>query len=157
TSPANGASDGVETREVTYVDTTRITRRNGAFPGAPSRTLRTRFYMPAERARAPFPLVVFSHGNNAEPEDYEALLRAVARAGYLVAAPAFPLTYHGAPGGGTIADLAEQPGDVSFVIDQVLAANTGQSWLRGLVDPRRIAVGGHSLGGLTTYGVAYNT
>ena len=62
----------------------------------------------------------------------------------------------GAPGGSTIADLSNQPGDASFVIDRVLAANTQPGWLHGLVDPARIGAAGHSLGAMTTYQLVDN-
>lgn len=157
------------TRLETFVDTSRPTPANGDFPGAPTRTLQVRFWYPATRpapaARAapparsagPFPLVVFSHGYTGTPEAYGALLGALARRGYVVAAPRYPLSSRGAPGWPTIADLPNQPGDVSFVITQVTAAARGGSWLTGLIDRDRIAAGGHSLGGMTTYAVAYNS
>ena len=40
--------------------------------------------------------------------------------GYIVVAANFPLTYRYAPGGPTVTDLANQPADVSFLIDAVL-------------------------------------
>jgi dienelactone hydrolase len=57
-----------------------------------------------------------------------------------------------------IGDWVNQPGDVSFVIDGVLAAsNDPDSPLDGVVDADAIGVVGHGLGGATTYGVAFNT
>jgi len=80
-----------------------------------------------------------------------------AEAGYAIAAPAFPLSNDEVPGEPTFADLADQPGDVSFVIDQVLAANeTEGDPIFGQIDPAHIGVAGLSLGGATTYGVAFN-
>jgi dienelactone hydrolase len=79
--------------------------------------------------------------------------------GFVVAAPEFPLTNRDVPGAlSNIADIANQPGDVSFVIDEVLAASEDpDSELHGLVDPEAIGVVGHSLGGATTWAVAFNT
>jgi dienelactone hydrolase len=172
TTAATGPPFAVGTRLATFVDAGRPTPANGDFPGAPTRTLPVRFWYPAAgpstgapaedagpaRTAGPFPLVVFSHGYTGTPEAYGALLAAVASRGYVVAAPRYPLSSQGAPGSPTIADLANQPGDVSFVIGRVVAAATApEGWLAGLVDASRIAVAGHSLGAMTTYAVAYNS
>jgi predicted dienelactone hydrolase len=78
--------------------------------------------------------------------------------GFVVAAPTFPLSNHDAPGGPTITDYTHQPGDVSFVITEMLRENADRrSVLRGRIDRHRIAVAGHSLGAITTLGVAYNS
>jgi dienelactone hydrolase len=105
----------------------------------------------------PFPLIVFAHGYNVTPAPYAGLLRSWARAGYVVAAPTFPLTNPGAPGGPDEGDLVNQPADVRFVIDQLLAADSKGGFLDGLIDPHKIAVAGHSDGGVTAAAVAYNT
>ena len=106
-----------------------------------------------DRAGAPYPLVVFGHGFDVLPSLYAQLLRAWASAGYVVAAPTFPLENADAPGGPDEADLVNQPRDMSFVI----SALTGRrSPLAGLVDPERIAVAGHSDGGETALAVAYD-
>ena len=165
TSTPSGAAApyGVGTRVETYVDPTRRTPAiGGVYPGAPTRILRVRFYYPADgqqpaRAGAPFPLIVFSHGNGSVPENYAPLLSALARAGFVVAAPAYPLSNSAAPGGGQPLDLANQPRDASFVIDRVLAESRQSTWMHGLIDPRRIGAAGHSLGGMTTYALALNT
>jgi dienelactone hydrolase len=105
----------------------------------------------------PFPLVVFAHGFNITPAPYSRLLRAWARAGYVVAAPVFPLTNANAPGGPDEADLASQPTDMSFVITQMLSASaSGHGMLAHLIDPHRVAVTGQSDGGSTALAVAYN-
>ncbi len=72
---------------------------------------------------------------------------------------AFPLTNREVPGAReNVGDVVNQPGDVSFVIDEVLAANDDPaSPLHGLVDPEAIGVVGHSLGGATTWAVSFNT
>jgi predicted dienelactone hydrolase len=149
-------------REVSFTDTSRSTAANGSYPGSPKRQLRTLLLYPkldGEPAHqgAPFPLVLFSHGFDGAPDAYKELLREIAGAGYVVAAPQYPLTHTGAPGGPTVGDVANQPADARFVIDQVLDAKPGADFLRGRVDRARIGVGGHSLGGITTYGLAYNS
>jgi predicted dienelactone hydrolase len=106
---------------------------------------------------APFPLIVFSHGNGSVPENYAPLLSALASAGFVVAAPAYPLSNRAAPGGGRPLDLSNQRRDASFVIDRVLSESRGSTWMHGLIDARHIGAAGHSLGGMTTYALALNT
>lgn len=112
---------------------------------------------PPARASGPFPLVVFGHGFAVTPATYFRLLRSWASAGYVVAAPIFPLENAHAPGGPNEADLINQPRDMSVVISRLLAASRDpRSRFAGLIDPRRIAVAGQSDGGETALAVAYN-
>ena len=69
-----------------------------------------------------------------------------ADAGYAVAAPAFPRTSDPAAPPAALAEVVDQPADVSFVLDELLA--------RGIGDPARIGVGGFSLGAETALAVA---
>ncbi len=113
---------------------------------------------PADRGAGPYPLIVFSHGLGASPATYRDLLVEWAAAGYVVAAPAFPNTNSAATGGIDPGDFANQPADVSAVIGGVLeTSDATEEPLAGLVDPESIGVAGHSLGGITTLGVAANT
>jgi predicted dienelactone hydrolase len=113
--------------------------------------------IPPARSAGPFPLIVFAHGFNITPAPYAPLLRAWARAGYVVAAPIFPLSNAAAPGGPNEADLVNQPGDMSFVISHLIAASAARHGiLSGLIARRRIAVTGQSDGGSTALAVAYN-
>jgi fermentation-respiration switch protein FrsA (DUF1100 family) len=170
--PQNFGPYAVGIRTETFVDTSRPTAANNGAPARPSRTLQTMVLYPAQgepgerdvpdappaRAVAPFPLIEFSHGFTANGPTYADLLRQFAAAGYVVAAPTFPLTSRGAPGGPSGADYANQPADVSFVISEMLRLNGDRSsLLHGLIDPDEIAVSGHSMGAMTTYGVAYNS
>lgn len=105
----------------------------------------------------PFPLVIFGHGYAETPGPYSGLLDAWARAGYVVAAPVFPLENANAPGGPNENDLINQPADMSFVISRLLAASRAHGgYLAGRIDPREIAVTGQSDGGETALSVAYN-
>ncbi len=98
------------------------------FPGQPSlpRPLTTIIRYPSNLA-GPLPLIVFGHGFAVTPRPYAALLTAWARAGYVVAAPVFPLGNGDAPGGPNEADLVNQPRDMSFVITQLLRASAAGS------------------------------
>jgi fermentation-respiration switch protein FrsA (DUF1100 family) len=105
----------------------------------------------------PLPLVIFGHGFAETPAPYAALLQAWARAGYVVAAPTFPLENANAPGGPNENDLVNQPTDMSFVITRLLTVSrAGGGVLGGRINPREIAVTGQSDGGETALSVAYN-
>jgi predicted dienelactone hydrolase len=80
------------------------------------------WYPRAASEGGPRPLVVFGHGFATTPSLYRRLLRAWAAAGFLVAAPRFPLGNADAPDGPNENDIVNQPGDLSFVISRLLAA-----------------------------------
>jgi dienelactone hydrolase len=112
---------------------------------------------PPATADGPFPLLIFGHGFNETPRLYARLLEAWARAGYVVAAPVFPLESADAPGGPDESDLVNQPADMRFVISSMLArSETGSGFAAGLIDPAEIAVSGQSDGGDTALAVAYD-
>jgi len=143
----------VVVRTETFVDTSRPTDPPVA---TPDRSLVTTIRFPD--AGGPYPLIVLAHGFNGHPRKFGELTDAWARAGYVVATPAFPLTNDELVGATTPSDYRNQPADVSFVIDQVLALSRVKADpLHGLVDRHRIGVAGLSLGGVTTFGVTYNT
>ncbi len=161
-------------RTETFVDSSRPTDANGDVPGTPTRTLLTAIYYPAQGAptekpvenappdtkNSPYPLILFSHGLGARGVYYENVIKTWVSAGYVVAAPDYPLSNANAPGGANfgraVADTKNQPADASFVIDQVIKLNKQKGGLGGIVDPKRIGASGHSLGGITTYGLAYS-
>ncbi len=145
----------VATLTLDLVDTSRPTEAGAGMPHQEQRRLPTEVYLPA--GPGPFPFVAFAHGLNGHPRKFTQLLTAWAEAGYAVAAPAFPLSNDEVPGEATWTDVGNQPGDISFVIDELLAANEDPaSAVHGAIDPERIGVAGLSLGGATTYGVAFN-
>ncbi|HEV2760217.1 MAG TPA: hypothetical protein VGV86_11670 [Acidimicrobiales bacterium] len=145
----------VTSRTETFVDRSRPTAAAGDQAARPERTLATITYYPVGDGR--FPLVVFAHGNTvADPGYYRVLLDSWAAAGYVVAAPIFPLSSTRLPGGG--GDLVNQPADVSFVISEMLRMNGEPGGpYTGRVDPGRIGVAGHSLGAMTTLGVGFHS
>ena len=84
-------------------------------------------------------------------------MRAWVSAGYVVAAPIFPLSNANAPGGPDESDLVNQPRDMSFVITRVLAASAqGHGTLAGRINASAIAVAGQSDGGSTALDAAYD-
>ena len=147
-------------QDVTYVDSTRFEAlRDGT---RQPRRLVTRVLYPrargGQRLPGPFPLVVFGHGYALAPGDYWPLLTAWVRAGYVVAAPLFPLEQPGAPGGPEASDLSNQPGDISLVITRLLAeAASPGTPLHGLVNGAEIGVAGHADGGDSALSVAEGT
>lgn len=153
---------------MTFIDTTRETAAHGNMPRAPTRVLETTIVYPAQgavgspvaanrslsRAGAPFPLVVLAHGLGGTVEYLLPLAGSWASKGYVVAVPRFPLTHAATRGGPAAQDTQNQPGDVSFLIDEMVAvSDTPGGLLENAVDGELIAAGGHSNGGITTYGV----
>jgi dienelactone hydrolase len=123
---------------------------------APDRTLVTTIRIP--ESGGPYPVIVLAHGYNGHPRKFTQLLDAWAGAGYVVAAPAFPLTNDLAEGGAVVADFVNQPEDVSFVIDEIVRRSRVRGdELHGHVDRHRIGVAGLSLGGGTALAVTYNS
>lgn len=168
----DGAVHAVGEVTETYVDTHRDTLAWGGNPRLPSRTLTTFVLYPAtgspspapvpgappDTNQGPYPLIVFAHGLGSTPLSYERLLAAWAAAGFVVAAPRFPLSSGVTSGGPDAADVAHQPGDMRFVIDSVLSASTGGTGpLAHLVNPNEIGAAGHSNGAITTLGLVANT
>jgi dienelactone hydrolase len=111
----------------------------------------------AGESSGPFPLIVFGHGFAVTPQPYSQLLDAWTRAGYVVAAPIFPLENANAPGGPHEKDLVNQPADMSLMISWMAEASQSAARpLAGIVDTSRVAVSGQSDGGDTALAAAYD-
>ncbi|HEV3055661.1 MAG TPA: hypothetical protein VGX45_13455 [Solirubrobacteraceae bacterium] len=154
---------GVGERIITFVDYSRHIRLPDG--SVVPRTLQTIIRYPACGPRsevdvngariAPgrFPLVIFGHGFAVTPYPYRKLLRSWASAGFIVAAPVFPLENANAPGGPNESDLIHQPRDMSFVITQMLRDRLFNS----SIVPGEVAVSGQSDGAMTALATAYDS
>lgn len=150
---------GVGVVSLELFDETRGTPANGSILASPRRKLVTEVWFPStegavdapepggEVAAGSFPVVLMSHGFLSSRLDLAGLAAHLASHGYVVAAPDFPLSKRTAPGGATVLDVPSQPGDLSFVLDALVA---GKGGLSSVVDADRVAAVGLSLGGLTT-------
>ncbi|MFI7545916.1 alpha/beta hydrolase family protein [Actinoplanes sp. NPDC049599] len=119
------------------------------------RPLPTTVWFPAT-GKGPFPVIVFSHGLTGRPSDYNDLLTPWARAGFVVAAPAYPHTSAGTKIDYT--DVLNQPADASYVLTKVLDLGSKKGDpLAGRLDPDHVAAAGHSAGGITTLGMLSGT
>lgn len=153
----------IGTRSLTFVDDARETPAFKDRPAEPTRTVVTDIWYPAggdpaaapaadaPAADGPFPLIVFNHGQQGEPQQYALSLEMWTRAGYVVAAPRHPLTVKGGPGAQFAHDIPGVIGDIPFVITSM-----GDE-LGDLVDLENVAVAGHSSGAIAAYAVGFNT
>jgi predicted dienelactone hydrolase len=146
--------------DVMLEDRSRSISARGEFAGAPSRVLETRIWYPADllpSAAEPRPLLLYSHGFMSQRNAAAYVAEHLVSRGYIIAAMDFPLTHGGAAGGPRIEDLVNQPADVSFVLDYLLAENDdADSRLYRTIDEARIGAFGLSLGGATTKLLVYH-
>jgi dienelactone hydrolase len=158
----------VATAEFVFDDTSRPIAASDTHAAAPSRRLATTVHYPAATppplfgpapvASGPFPLLMYSHGFSSGRNEAVPIASHAASHGYIVVAPDFPLTNLTANGNRPdVTDAANQPGDVSFLLDRVLELAADSShFLARAVDESRIGALGVSLGGLTTLLVSYH-
>jgi len=159
--------------ELMVTDPDRVTAAHGIYPESSGRTIAMRVWYPAKkgllgdltpqllaelaRDEGPFPLLVHSHGFSSSKDEISYAAEWLATRGWIVAQLEFPLTNLGTVGGPQLEDVVNQPADVGFAIDELLARNAlSQSTLFGGIDEDRIALSGVSLGGLTTLLATYH-
>ena len=118
----------------------------------------------------PYPVIVFAHGFDTLPATYTSLLASWVRAGFVVVAPLFPdenanrINSLSHP---TVAqlelvesDVVYEPYDIAYVVGKVEAgadgaASSGASFLKGLAEPGKIALAGHSDGAQAVASLVY--
>jgi predicted dienelactone hydrolase len=153
TSPAP-VNHAVATTDLVLSDSSRATVSRGRTISG-TRALPTTVFYPSD-AVGPYPVVVFAHGFQIGPRPYARLCEKLAAAGYVVAAPSFPLTDQNAAGGNLDrGDLPNQADDVAFVVSNVITAGAGSGPLSRRVDGTRVGIVGHSDGADTALDVGY--
>ena len=143
--------------DLEFTDLSRSTPALGSFEGDDRRVLKGTIWFPEDQS-SQHPLIVYSHGFGGRNKESRHIAEYLARNGYVVAAVNFPLSGMQSPAGvPQLLDVVDQPGDVSAVIDQVLALNNDpNSAMHQRVDPANIGAMGLSLGGLTTALVSFH-
>ena len=109
--PEPAAAEGIGLAREVFVDASRATKPSPPFGGAPVRRLDTWIWYPADAdddgepvpdaplgSGGPWPLIIYSHGTYGRPDNASHFCEFLVRQGYVVAAPAFPLTSSAANG-----------------------------------------------------------
>jgi len=119
----------------------------------------------------PYPVIIFAHGFDTVPDTYKALLVSWVNAGFVVVAPLFPdenankINSLGHPSliesEYAESDVVNEPYDVAWVAGEVESgaagsASSGAAWLKGLVEPGKIALVGHSDGAQAVAALVYS-
>ena len=139
-----------------FDDPTRIIPPYGSFGGTDTRPIPTTVWYPTDRGAGPYPLVIFAAGYNAGPDNYAALLSRIASAGYVVAAPYYPILSGWPAGPSDVVGWPDVFPDTGFVTTAMLNSSAwGDPELGGMIDPQRIAVAGHSDGALISFSDGY--
>lgn len=158
-------SVGITTR--TFVDDTRHTPAHGTAPELPNRTLVAEIWYPIDpvsnpaptgqrdaplsRVGAPYPLVVHSHGFMDFRFGNAYANRHLASHGFVVVAPEYPLTNYNVADADSFVDVPNQPLDIRFLIDRMLALSAAETGaFARAIDHQEVGLSGLSLGGATT-------
>jgi dienelactone hydrolase len=167
TGPSRPASDSISAQwlgagpyrvgqtDFTFIDSSRPTAENRGVPGSPERRFPTTVWYPLEFS-GDSPLIIHSHGILSSRSEMPYLMELLASHGYVVAATDYPLTSGSTAGGANATDVINQPADISFLIDSILALEGDNKPFASSIDTSRIGLSGYSLGGLTTYLATYH-
>ncbi len=162
-SPENPSAVGISV--MTFTDLTRTTPARGDREALTTRplTVVVRYPtvgMPTDEefvdapAYEPAPLVLFAHGFDISTSRYASLLHDVAAAGFVVAAPEFPMSstvFDGAP---DEYDIPDQARDLSFLIT-AMTGTDAPAELSQMILPGPVGVIGHSDGAVTALLAGY--
>ena len=152
---AGALAEGISVQRLTLIDETRSVKASNGFSGSKNRRIDVAIWYPTKLLSKPnnhakYPLVIYSHGSYGYAENAMHLVNHLVQAGYIVAAPDYPLSSRAAytkisaidP-----SDVGNQAQDIRFIIDQLLLNEE----LASAIDEERIAAMGHSLGAVTSY------
>jgi predicted dienelactone hydrolase len=129
------------TTTVPLVDSSRPTVSRGVTVSQ-TRALTTVVWSPAINHR--WPLVLLAPGYQVGPDTYSHLAQTWAAAGFVVAAPEFPLADQAVAGPALDEnDLNNEPADAEFVLASLIQPSSS---VAARIDPTRVAVTGHSDG-----------
>lgn len=149
------AEPGISAQHLIMVDQSRPIKASSGFAGSPTRRIDVTVWTPSGTAPAGgWPLVIYSHGSFSRADSAMHLVKVLVAAGYVVAAPDYPLSSRAAythVTGSDPTDVIEQTRDVRFVIDQLIADKSLA------IDAGRIATIGHSLGAVTGYFTSFGS
>lgn len=149
TTTTTGPPYPVSSVTMPLLDASRPTVSRGVRVAA-GRSLTTVVWYPT--VGGPWPLVMFAAGFRVGPDTYSDLLRSWAAAGYVVAAPEFPLEDEAVAGAALDeGDLPNEPADVAFVLSALLRPSDP---VASRIAPNQVAVTGHSDGAEVALAVA---
>lgn len=107
----------------------------------------------ADSSSAPYPIILFSHGNKGINFQSFSLTEYLASHGFIVAAPNHPgNTMYDSPSDEQMALIAlERPDDIAFTYDKIVEANRNpDDRFYSMVDEWSVGMLGHSFGGYTS-------
>lgn len=150
----------VSTMNFTLRDETRETQAHEyftQFEGLPYRQFEATVWFPQGRETEQYPLIIYSHAFMSERSDIQYILEHLSSRGYIVLAANYPLTSNTSGDAILMADVVNQPADITFLLNQITNAKTdiGQAFSYQ-IDENRIGVLGYSLGGLASTLAAYH-
>jgi dienelactone hydrolase len=146
-----GVTHPVATNLFAFTDYSRGVAGYGDWPGLWWRDIPAQVWWPTD-SKGPFPMVVFSHGYGVTPDWYAPLLERIASAGYVVAAPVYPLLSGWPAGPSDTVGWDDLAPDTQFITSQMLDLSaSGHYIFGGMIDPNRIAAVGHSDGAVVAF------
>lgn len=112
---------------------------------------------PLDRARAPYPVILYSHGANSVRWQSIFYTARLASHGYVVIAPdhqhntIWDMIRDGYEAGSVVTSSYKRLDDMLFLLDHFLAlSRTADDFFSGALDGGRVGVTGHSFGGFTS-------
>ena len=182
TSTTPPSAVGVGLRSVTWTDAGFAVNPEPGGSARP-RTLVTQIYYPSiggskttpatgqapDYHGGPYPVIVFAHGFDTLPSTYTPLLTSWVNAGFVVVAPIFPDENANVINSLTTlaesqiaeSDIVNEPNDLAFVVGKLEqgaagVASSHATFLKGLAEPGKVALVGHSDGAQAVAALIYS-